>query len=118
VDNMIADFLFSETQVDNAVMVLMTSDWEGGAAARVIVPASLADVMSEHGYPDLVGMLPIESALAYGVIIAGKAGRSLVLTGDRFAWQATWGCLIDVRERLPLNESTRGRLESAQPTRH
>jgi hypothetical protein len=115
---MIADFLFSETPIDEAVMVLIASDSDGGSSGQLIVPPAVVDILVEHGYPSLTGLLPIESALAYGVILAGKANRSLVLTGDRIAWRTAWGRLIDAGKRLSVREPTARQSSRFAETRH
>jgi hypothetical protein len=40
--------------------------------------------------------LPLISAIAYAMFVAGKAGRNLRLSGDRTAWPMQWGELRDL----------------------
>ena len=40
--------------------------------------------------------MSIESALSYAIFLAIRTGSSLVVTGDRAAWNADWGYLTDL----------------------
>lgn len=97
---MIGDFLFSAEPIEGVVMVAMGRDSDGSRHGSLVVPAIVDDEMAEYDYPSAQGAFPVASAIAYGLIIAMKTGRPLVLTGDRSAWSADWGILIDVADRI------------------
>jgi hypothetical protein len=90
---MIADFRYSSHCHENDVVVSMFWD---GTTAMGEVRFPLGVDKSWH-MPDVLqgSELPLISAIAYALFVAGKAGRNLRLSGDRTAWPMQWGELRD-----------------------
>lgn len=93
---MIGDFLFSEGEVADQIMVDLQYDAAGGRVAELIVPQSVEDSMAASDYPAVHGPMAVESALAYAVILAARSGRSLIVTGDPTVWEPSWGQLVEI----------------------
>jgi hypothetical protein len=63
--------------------------------AEVVIPDELRMALAEASAPN-PEPLPIFSALAYAIFIAGSTQRPLILSGDRSVWCKEWGKLVDV----------------------
>src|SRR3954454_10180050 len=93
---MIGNFLYSSTARPNDVLVKL--GWERGVpTARLIVPEGVQVAMARSQYPVLDDAMSAESALSYGVFLAIRSGRSLIIGGDPSVWDPTWGQLLDAR---------------------
>jgi len=90
---MIADFRYDSSPGDDVISVeLLPSD--GGSRAVVRVPAAVLKLL-EAQVPKPAEIMTLDSALGYGVFLAAKSHRALVICGDRDLWPAEWGHLRD-----------------------
>lgn len=90
---MIADFRYTRLCHDDDVVVSMYWD-QSSPMADVRFPDGWGADWQPPGVPP-GHELPLISALAYALFVAGKAGRNLRLTGDRTVWPHQWGELKD-----------------------
>lgn len=92
---MIGSFLYSSRPRPDDVTVWLqrTGDVR---SARIVVPPRLERMMTESAYPPPSPAMSIESALCYAIFIALRADASLVIAGDRTAWNPDWGYLTDL----------------------
>jgi hypothetical protein len=101
-NDLIGDFLFSDTPLDSEIMIHLEFDEAGRRQARMTVPAEIELEMPGANYPDAPEIMSVESALAFGLVLAVRSGRSLVLTGDPSVWTPDWGVLLEARISTPL----------------
>jgi hypothetical protein len=93
----IGTFYFDEAPSQSHVVVTLFKA-KGNSFGDVTLSAAFADQLLQAGLSDAT-VLPIASALAYGVFLAASLAVPLTLTGDRFAWDPTWGTLQPRRSR-------------------
>lgn len=90
---MIADFTYDSSPSEDVISVeLLPSD--GRTRAVVRVPAAVLRLL-ENEVPKPAEIMTLDSALGYGVFLAAKSHRALVICGDRDLWPAEWGRLHD-----------------------
>ena len=92
---MIGSFLYSSRPRPDDVAVWLqrhaTAD-----SARIVLPLRIERMMSESSYPPPAPLMSVESALSYALFLAIRTGTSLVITGNRAAWNPDWGYLTDL----------------------
>src|ERR1700743_1410927 len=98
------DFVFSDKVLATEIMVRLEYDSEGKRAARMLVPRDVAAQMIDANYPVAQGAMSVESAVAFALMLAVRSKRSLVLTGDPSAWDASWGVLLEAKFAAPVTE--------------
>jgi len=92
---MIGSFLYSSRPRPDDVAIWL-QDHGAAGSARIVLPARIERMMTESNYPPPAPTMSIESALSYGIFLAVRTGTSLVIAGDRAAWNADWGYLTDL----------------------
>lgn len=93
---MIGQFTYSDEAPCSHVILNLA--WDGSAAVgRVAVPGwARSALRATHGCTrDHDEYMRLGIALSYGVLLATAAGLPLTITGDRSAWPAEWGELVD-----------------------
>ena len=94
---MIGNFLFSgRPRPDDVVVWLQIGGAHGAASARIALPADIQQLLVDRDYPPLAPSMSVESALCYGIFLAIRSKASLVIAGDKRAWNADWGYLTDL----------------------
>ena len=93
---MIGSFLYSTLPRSGDVTVWLQQGHDGAHTARIILPPRLTEMLSEQSYPPPAPVMSIESALCYAIFLAIRTETSLVITGDRAAWNPDWGYLTDL----------------------
>lgn len=89
---MIGQFRYSEKPCDQHVVVRM--EWlDGLPSAQVEAPGHVSSRLEDMNMTHIVGMMGLEFALGYGVMIAALAEAKLTISGDVSAWPAAWGDL-------------------------
>jgi len=91
---MIGSFLFSSRPRPDDIAVWLRCD--PGSSARIVLPAGLETVLAERNYPPPAPRMSVESALCYAIFLAIRCRMSLVISGDRAAWNPDWGYLTDL----------------------
>jgi hypothetical protein len=92
---MIGSFLYSSRPRPEDVAVWLQHR-DGGDSARIVLPARIERLLVDRAYPPPAPGMSIESALSYAIFLAIRTGSSLVITGDRNAWNPDWGYLTDL----------------------
>jgi hypothetical protein len=93
---MIGSFLYSSRPRPGDVTVWLQHGHNGAHTARIILSPRLTELLGEQNYPPPAPVLSIESALCYAVFLAMRSDASLVISGDRSAWNPEWGHLTDL----------------------
>jgi hypothetical protein len=93
---MIGSFLYSSQPRADDVTVWLQPGRDGLPTARIVLPPRLTTMLADQSYPPPAPVMSIESALSYGVFLAMRSKLSLVISGDRAAWNADWGYLTDI----------------------
>ena len=88
---MIGDFRFEARPCPDTVAVYLFWD-DDARMGRVIVPDKAQQLINASEGPD-TDDLPLISAIAYGLTLAGMTDTRLSLTGDRTVWNEHWGNL-------------------------
>jgi hypothetical protein len=94
---MIGSFLYSSRPRPDDVTVWLQAG-EGANTARIILSPKLTDMLNDQSYPPPAPVMSIESALCYAVFLAMRSNLSLVISGDRAAWNPDWGYLTDLSQ--------------------
>lgn len=94
---MIGSFLYSSRPRSGDVAVWLQHHADADSA-RIVLPPRIERMMSESSYPPPAPIMSIESALSYAVFLAIRTGTSLVIAGDRAAWNPDWGYLTDLNQ--------------------
>lgn len=92
---MIGSFLYSSRPRPDDVAVWLQHR-AGADAARIVLPPRIEHMLIERNYPPPAPTMSIESALCYAIFLAIRTETSLVITGDRAAWNPDWGYLTDL----------------------
>lgn len=67
-------------------------EWlDGRPSARVEAPCHVSGHLEHMNLDEIAGLMGLEFALGYGVIIAALANAKLTLSGDMSAWPSEWG---------------------------
>jgi hypothetical protein len=66
---MLADFLFSETHIDDAVMVSIGTDPDGLSYGRLTFPVAVREAMSWDQYPSLLGPSSRTARRAFSIVM-------------------------------------------------
>lgn len=94
---MIGSFLYSSRARPEDVAVWLQHR-NGTDDARIVLPARIERMMIERNYPPPAPSMSVESALCYAIFLAIRTDTSLVITGDRNAWNPDWGYLTDLTQ--------------------
>ena len=75
-----------------------------GAIGVLHIPSNVSDLTEGTEFESVQSgeALTLAIALGLGVIFAGLAGTHLVLSGEKTAWQESWGSLLDLPAGLEL----------------
>ena len=92
---MIGSFLYSSRPRPEDVSVWLQRR-DAVDSARIVLPSRIERLLTESSYPPPAPTMSIESALSYAVFLAIRTRSSLVITGDRAAWDPDWGYLTDL----------------------
>jgi hypothetical protein len=92
---MIGSFLYSSRPRPEDVAVWLQHR-DGAQSARIVLPPRIERMMIDRSYPPPAPSMSVESALCYAIFLAIRTGTSLVITGDRAAWNPEWGYLTDL----------------------
>ena len=92
---MIGSFLYSSRPRPEDVAVWLQHR-DGAGSARIVLPPRIERLMIDRSYPPPAPSMSVESALCYAIFLAIRTGSSLVITGDRAAWDPGWGYLTDL----------------------
>ncbi len=92
---MIGSFLYSSRPRPDDVAVWLQRRPDSDTA-RIVLPPVIEDMLIERNYPPPAPRMSIESALCYAIFLAIRTETSLVITGDRAAWNPDWGYLTDL----------------------
>jgi hypothetical protein len=92
---MIGSFLYSSRPRPEDVAVWLQLR-DGAGTARIVLPARIERLLVDRAYPPPAPSMSIESALCYAIFLAIRTGTSLVIAGDRDAWNPDWGYLTDL----------------------
>ncbi len=91
---MIGSFLYSARPRPDDIAVWLHRN--PNAVARLVLPAGMERRLAESDYPPPAPVMSVESALCYGIFLAIRCHGSLVIAGDRSAWNPDWGYLTDL----------------------
>lgn len=94
---MIGSFLYSSRPRPEDVAVWLQSR-DGAESARIVLPQRIERMMIDRSYPPPAPSMSIELALCYAIFLAIRSGASLVIAGDRAAWNPEWGYLTDLAQ--------------------
>ena len=94
---MIGSFLYSSRPRPDDVAVWLQRHL-GTDSARIVLPPRIQRMMNESSYPPPAPGMSIDSALSYALFLAIRTGTSLVIAGDRAAWNPDWGYLTDLAQ--------------------
>lgn len=94
---MIGNFLYSDATHPHDVLVKLGIGSRGEPTGRVVVPEGIQVAMARSQYPVSESVMSAEGALSYGLFLAIRAKRSLIIGGDPTAWDPAWGQLLDSR---------------------
>ncbi|HZY68756.1 MAG TPA: hypothetical protein VFE52_09220, partial [Devosia sp.] len=92
---MIGSFLFSGRPRPDDIAVWLQRGGKGGAA-RIVLPPRIERALIDQNYPPPAPSMSIESAMSYAIFLSIRTGSTLVITGDREAWNPDWGYLTDL----------------------
>jgi hypothetical protein len=92
---MIGSFLYSSRPRPEDVAVWLQHR-AGADSARIVLPQHIERLLVDRSYPPPAPSMSIESALCYAIFLAIRTESSLVITGDRAAWNPDWGYLTDL----------------------
>jgi hypothetical protein len=92
---MIGSFLYSSRPRSEDVAVWLQRHADADSA-RIVLPPRIQRMMTDSSYPPPAPSMSIESALSYAIFLAIRTGSSLIITGDRTAWNPDWGYLTDL----------------------
>lgn len=92
---MIGSFLYSSRPRPEDVVVWLQHR-DGAHSARIVLPTRLERMMIASNYPPPAPTMSVESALSYALFLAIRTESSLVIAGDRAAWNPDWGYLTDL----------------------
>jgi hypothetical protein len=95
---MIGSFLYSARPRPDDITLWLQGAQGGAVSARILLPTRLISMMSEQGYPPPGPSMSIDSALSYAVFLAIRSHATLVIAGDRAAWNPDWGYLTDLTQ--------------------
>jgi hypothetical protein len=94
---MIGSFLYSSRpRPDDVTVWLQRRD--DSTSARIILPRHIEHALVERSYPPPAPSMSIESALSYAIFLAIRTQSSLMIAGDRDAWNPDWGYLTDLTQ--------------------
>ncbi len=91
---MIGSFLYAPRPRPDDIAVWLRRDPH--AVARLMLPEGMEKLLDERDYPPPAPIMSVESALSYGIFLAIRCHFSLVIAGDRSAWNPDWGHLTDL----------------------
>lgn len=92
---MIGSFLYSSRPRPEDVAVWLQRR-DGADSARIVLSPHLERMLVDRSYPPPSPRMSIESALCYAIFLAIRTETSLVIAGDRAAWNPDWGYLTDL----------------------
>jgi hypothetical protein len=92
---MIGSFLYSSRPRPEDVAVWLQRR-DGADNARIVLSPRVERMLVDGSYPPPAPSMSIESALCYAIFLAIRTETSLVITGDRAAWNPDWGYLTDL----------------------
>lgn len=109
---MIGSFLYSSHPRPDDVTIWLQPGEGGRHSARLLLPPTLAAMMGEQGYPPPAPSMSVDSALCYALFLAIRGDATLVVSGDRAAWNPDWGYLTDLDQfpsagRVPQGDRAR-----------
>ena len=92
---MIGSFLYSSRPKPEYVAVWLRRR-PGADSARIVLPPAIERMMIAGSYPPPAPTMSVESALCYAIFLAIRTSTSMVIAGDRDAWNPDWGYLTDL----------------------
>ena len=94
---MLGHFYYSPQVLEGAVMVEMRSGYRGPMGVLHIPPA-VSEVTAGTEYEGIKTgeTASLIIALGLGLILAGLAGTYLAISGERSAWDESWGTLLEM----------------------